>query len=69
LFGVRGVISFSLRFKILLRNGWSGPRAVSISRRLFMSLVLNVLVRVAAVRYFAVNTAAPMISWIRLGGL
>jgi hypothetical protein len=63
---VRVVISFSVRFKMVLNRGWGGPRAVSISRRLFKSAVLNVLVRVAAVRYVAVNAAAPMIGWIRL---
>jgi hypothetical protein len=52
LFGVRVVVSFSMRFKIL-KMGWSGPRAVNILRRLFMSVVLDVLVRVAAVRYIA----------------
>jgi hypothetical protein len=49
---VRVVVSFSMRFKIL-KMGWSGPRAVNILRRLFMSVVLDVLVRVAAVRYIA----------------
>jgi hypothetical protein len=64
---VRAVISFSMRFKILLRSGWSGPRAVSISRRLRMFAVLNILVSMAAMRYVVVNRAAPIISWIRLG--
>jgi hypothetical protein len=31
-----------------------------------MSAALNVLVRVAAVRYVPVNRAAPMVSWFRL---
>ena len=44
-----------MRFKILLKMGWSGQRADSIARRLFMSWVLNVLASVAAVRYKAVN--------------
>ena len=55
LFGVRIVISFSMRFKILLRSGWSWPRAVNIPRRLFMSAVLNILVSMAAVRCDSVN--------------
>jgi hypothetical protein len=56
-----------MRFKILLNKGWSGPRAVTMPRRLFMSAVLNVRVSMAAVRYAIANRAAPMISWIRLG--
>jgi hypothetical protein len=30
LFGVRVVIIFSMRFKMVLNRGWRGPRAVSI---------------------------------------
>ena len=57
---MRVVISFSMRFKILLKSGWSGLRAVTIPRRLFMSWVLNVLVSLAAVRYNAVNNAVQV---------
>jgi hypothetical protein len=41
---------FSMRFKIMLNMGRRGPSAVSISRRLLMSVLLNVLVSIAAVR-------------------
>jgi hypothetical protein len=48
---------------VLLNRGWRVPRAVNIPRRLFKSAVLNVLVRVAAVMYVAVNTAARALNF------
>ena len=47
---MRVVISFSMRFKMVLNKRWRGPSAVSISRRLLMSVVLNVFVSIAAIR-------------------
>jgi hypothetical protein len=64
---MKAVISFSMRVKMVLNGIWSGQRTVTISRRLRMFAVLNILVSMAAMRYVVVNRAAPMISWIRLG--
>jgi hypothetical protein len=50
LFGVRAVISFSMRSNILLNIVGVGLGRRGISRRLFMSSLLNVLVSMAAVR-------------------
>jgi len=50
LFGVRIFISFSMRFKIMLNKRRRGPSALNISRRLLMSVLLNVFVSIAAVR-------------------
>ena len=44
------VISFSIKFRAILNIRDSGPRAVSISRRVLMSVVLNDRVSMAATR-------------------
>lgn len=48
--GVSLVIIFSMRLKMVFSRGRSGPSAVSISRRLLMSAVSNVLVSMAVMR-------------------